>query len=433
MTLFQSFIGSIFEFTSILIFMSCFNSRYLHWIKTPVVVLSAASVVILVEYMAFPSMMQYVIFYSFVICLCSIVFRHKLNYTAFELIISNLAVITIELALIVLHTALMPGALTFGERLVHLGIVLLTAIAVARNNKLRIKLRAFYEKYVQIIFLVATNLIAAFILIIFVWDTDNQAVYDNIGFLALFVAAWMAVNLYLLHIAIKENRSKTAIQAYKKYAETTEALADNLYAERHEYNRHLQAILNLCDSEDSKKGIQSIAAYIGELKDRNTKKKSEFSSIHIKDKLIAGVIYAKQQDILQHGISLYCSELGAGVKLPLLNYETVEIIENLLDNAIEYLKESDDAQKKRIYLELGTQQNQSYIKIKNDYYGQEAIGTEATRKGYSTKQGKKRGYGLYNVKQIVAKYKGDLNIFIEGNFLNIEVYFNHFKEKIGAS
>ena len=42
--------------------------------------------------------------------------------------------------------------------------------------------------------------------------------------------------------------------------------------------------------------------------------------------------------------------------------------------------------------------------------------------GYSTK-GEGRGYGLYNVKNIVDKYRGKIQLSLEEDIMNIKILF----------
>ncbi|WP_373845512.1 ATP-binding protein [Clostridium sp.] len=46
-------------------------------------------------------------------------------------------------------------------------------------------------------------------------------------------------------------------------------------------------------------------------------------------------------------------------------------------------------------------------------------------KGFTTKKEEGHGYGLYNVKKIVQKYKGKIEVLIEGENVIFKIIFPH--------
>ena len=96
------------------------------------------------------------------------------------------------------------------------------------------------------------------------------------------------------------------------------------------------------------------------------------------------------------------------------------VINNLLNNAIEATKISE---KKHISVDIKKVERYR-IEIKNNSSG---LNIDANKiqdffqKGFSSK-GKGRGYGLYNVKKIVKKYKGSIYARVIEDYLVIEIY-----------
>ena len=82
-------------------------------------------------------------------------------------------------------------------------------------------------------------------------------------------------------------------------------------------------------------------------------------------------------------------------------YKIVELLGNLIKNAVEAVKEREDGS---IHVMLLEEKDRIRIEVSNesevvDYQRMQ----EFFRKGYSEK-GKNRGYGLYNVKKICGDY-----------------------------
>ncbi len=78
----------------------------------------------------------------------------------------------------------------------------------------------------------------------------------------------------------------------------------------------------------------------------------------------------------------------------------MEIVGNLIDNAFE----TGGIENNIVILKLKKEKDMNVIEIRNKhpYLNVESI-NKIFNKGYSTKSSNKRGYGLYNTKEIVKK------------------------------
>lgn len=106
----------------------------------------------------------------------------------------------------------------------------------------------------------------------------------------------------------------------------------------------------------------------------------------------------------------------------------VEIIGNLLDNAIEEVEK--DAKEEKVFFSISENQNEVHISVSNEHakipYEQYKI---FFTEGYSTK-GENRGIGLAYVKRIVEKYSGCIDIGnVEWNGRNFFTIHIHFTRK----
>ena len=98
--------------------------------------------------------------------------------------------------------------------------------------------------------------------------------------------------------------------------------------------------------------------------------------------------------------------------------DTVSIIGNLCDNAIEYLSESEQSQKK-MALEITAKKGYRIIKCRNAIRGSvlESNPTLTTTKDDSSLHGK----GMTILKEIAAKYNGELNVSEENGTIEISL------------
>ena len=140
--------------------------------------------------------------------------------------------------------------------------------------------------------------------------------------------------------------------------------------------------------------------------------------------LMVGFLYQKLQEAEEKDIKLeYQISLGSGTA-PIPEYEMVDIIGILVDNAVEEL-ETKTGLAKRVKVFVGIREEKVRISVSNvsDADGINRIG-KFFKKDVSTK-GIGRGIGLFKLKNEVLKRSGEIRvsneIYEEVNYLEIVV------------
>ena len=101
--------------------------------------------------------------------------------------------------------------------------------------------------------------------------------------------------------------------------------------------------------------------------------------------------------------------------LPIDDFDLIIILGNLIDNALEALEKIDDGQKEFSLL-INYDKGRLVIQLKNSYVG------ELNKTLYTTKTDKQyHGIGLKNVKSVVQKYRGTLDITFSNSIFTAEV------------
>ncbi len=101
--------------------------------------------------------------------------------------------------------------------------------------------------------------------------------------------------------------------------------------------------------------------------------------------------------------------------LPIEDFDLIIILGNLIDNALEALEKIDDGQKE-LSLLINYDKGRLIIQLKNSYIG------ELNKTLYTTKTNKQyHGIGLKNVKSVVQKYRGTLDITFSNSIFTAEV------------
>lgn len=247
------------------------------------------------------------------------------------------------------------------------------------------------------------NLLCLLISILFYWYVDLDGILHNIISILILFTGIIFINLVLLKNGLREEYMEQQLQIYEKYLPIIDQLIDELRKRQHEYDNHIQALKILTTiNTDYESIIKSMTKYTEQLEMQNDLGKL----IKLDNKVLAGFLYSKQKLAKEMGINFKIEINDYGFSSRLLDYELVEVIGNLINNAFETGVEDNV-----VKLVLSKNQDMDIIEVKNKhpYLGYETINT-MFKKGFSTKASKSRGYGLYNVKEIVNKYKEEVSV-----------------------
>lgn len=247
------------------------------------------------------------------------------------------------------------------------------------------------------------NLLCLLIAILFYWYVDLEGILHNIISIFILFIGIIFVNLVLLKKGLKEEYTEQQLQIYEEYLPIIDQLIDELRKRQHEYDNHIQALKMLTTmNADYESIIKSMIKYANQLDMQNDLGKL----IKINNEVLAGFLYSKQKLAKEMGIDFEIVVNDYDFSTRLLDYELVEIIGNLINNAFE-----TGVKDNTVKLILSKNQDMDIIEVKNKHphLGYEVINS-MFKKGFSTKTNKRRGYGLPNVKEITKKYKGEVSV-----------------------
>lgn len=211
------------------------------------------------------------------------------------------------------------------------------------------------------------------------------------------------VAVSLVKYKVRAKKAELELQTYKKYGESLKDLIDGMRAKQHEFDNHINAIYSQHYLYDNYSDlVHAQQEYCQEIRDENRYNKLLLSG----NPVIAVFLHEKFLEAEQYGIQVFYKMAVQNLECDIPVHKQVELLGNLLDNAIEELKKSED------HCRMFVMVFESYSKIEIQ------VGNEVTQvdygsigrffeKGYS-KKGDSRGYGLYNVKRICEKYRMDI-------------------------
>lgn len=174
-------------------------------------------------------------------------------------------------------------------------------------------------------------------------------------------------------------------------------------SKQHEFDNHIQALnMITVTSDDYETIITSMKKY---MKDIDSFKDTT-NLIKLDNKVLAGFLYNKLKRSQDINIKFFIDIKDLVFKTNLKDYELIEVIGNLIDNAFE-AGVIDNI----VFLELKGEKDMSVIEVRNkhSYLDNDAI-NKIMKVGYSTKLKDGRGYGLPNMKKIITQHAGRIEV-----------------------
>ncbi|WP_100405790.1 ATP-binding protein [Bacillus solitudinis] len=208
--------------------------------------------------------------------------------------------------------------------------------------------------------------------------------------------------------AVSTFRSRKEIKALTEELSQTQSYADALRSQTHEFSNKLNTISGLLQLNEIKEAIEFIN------KEHETHQESiQFLIQRVKDPMVSAILLGKMNRAHEMGLDLTISEDSSLLtELTQKQQEAlVTILGNILENAFEALVESNQ-ESPAIYLAFTDLGNELLIEIEDNGPGIDPKKEkEVFKKGFSSKDGYHRGFGLHLVKKAAEEVGG--TIFLE--------------------
>ena len=269
------------------------------------------------------------------------------------------------------------------------------------------------HKHVEII--LKNSLIGKIILIgggiiviyVFINSKNDMQIYWKDAILISFFGVLIFSILLLWQKEMWLNKQKVEeLKTYQKYNLIYKDLISDVRRRQHEFNNHVQAIfsMNLL-AEDLEDLINRQNEYCTKMMANNTTNKLLREDI---PSVFAGFLYTKINQAENKKITVKYRISLNNIEEYISFLDLVEITGNLFDNAIEALEEWDG--KKIIEFGIYQIEESLNIEISNPYSKKKPEKLEGMLEEGKSSKGEGRGLGLANVKKLVDKYHGSLDI-----------------------
>lgn len=196
------------------------------------------------------------------------------------------------------------------------------------------------------------------------------------------------------------------LKSYQKYNLIYKDLISDVRRKQHEFNNHVQAIFSMnLMAKDLDDLIEKQNEYCAKILSSNAPNKllrDDISSI------FAGFLYTKITQAEGKGITVKYQINLKNIEEYISFLDLVEITGNLFDNAMDAMAEWEG--KKIIEFAIHQSEEMLDITISNPYFEKKTEALEGMLEEGKSSKGKGRGLGLANVKKLVDKYQGSLDV-----------------------
>lgn len=231
-------------------------------------------------------------------------------------------------------------------------------------------------------------------------------IFTGIIYVVLYIACTFISNHTHVLFGVIEQKAKET-KSYENQLEVMKESEYKVHALRHDMKHHLQGIYAMAQKEEN----QDVLRYLEQMQNSLVNPKEYVKTGNQKMDAILNYMLARAE---QQNINVE-KKVKVSKKIALEAYELNIILGNLLENALEA---SEESLEKYLSLHIVENKGMLMIQIKNSYAGKLVTYGERL---LSTKNGSKHGYGLINVKKIVERHQGIMNVTYDEKEFQVEV------------
>lgn len=356
----------------------------------------------------------FVLIFLLTIIFLSKFYKKNIIVNIVGIIFSSIIVIVTELMVMVMSILIvghndLPFWLYVAILLVTMSLAIYFAYKIMKFKKIRID--DFIEKYNSIL-IICINVIIIFLFfkVLFQNKFIEGLVVVEIGILFLSI---IIVNIFYFIDLYKKDKKNKKSELKESINPLIQDLIDEMKASEHEYKNHLNILycmIQVCKEDELRDRAKK---YIGNVFEN----KNLLSNLsNIENTILKAVLLSKITQAEKNEIKCYYQINSQLEGIPLDDSELTVVLSNLLNNAIEAASKSE---KKHINISTEFREDKHIIKVSNSITNfTEEMMPNISNVRFSTK-GKGRGYGVYNIKNIINKYKGNFTMYLDEDVFNV--------------
>lgn len=357
--------------------------------------------------------------YPILVIYCGIKFGFKWKEILTNMVLCVILVGGLQIAMAFIFSHLWNIALFADMKLLLMNCIT-TFIVIFLLPKCSIKrLTAYMKGKGEILLVTVCTCVVMVLFSIINYKNDEKVEIEPLVLLFICIIFIFILSGQMNKYKVKAKEVETELRMQKLYADSFKGMIEDIRLRQHEFNNHISMLHSMHLKYHT---FEELAAALDSYGNSVTKENRFHKLLSCGNSVIIGFLYGRFVEFDKKGIEISyqvsVQELDIGVPC----YKIVEILGNLMNNAVEALLA--DHERKKLHVSV-IENERFYIEVRNEspYIPYKEIGTFFV-KDYS-KKGENRGLGLYNVKQICEEYGLDIacdNVDIDGeNWLSFEI------------
>lgn len=416
MQLFEDFILNIGELISIVYLWDklIFDNKK-RMLKSLFIVVFGAFGMTFITYFNF----SFIVMYVFLIVIWSVIYKKNVINASLEFLMILVILTIIQIPEIEL-LEMLQGNTNYDFKMYVL-MNCITFLIVVLLYTLVLKKIVIYIKLLEskVLYCFIINYSLYIIVFKFIWEYDKSIIINNKIIFLLVAVLILIVQTYLYVYFRKLINIKKEFEIKNRYEPIMDNIIEEIRRRQHDFKNNINTINGIIETSKHGELRNKLRGYMDTL---------DFFSInlgeimYIKNSILKAIIYTKICEAKKRDIKFKYNIQHNSLEDILMDYEISDILNNIINNAFEALESKEN--NKIIILNILMKNDKNIIEIKNNG---DIIDTKNLKNifkiGFSTKAGHKRGYGLYNVKNIVNRNHGSIQLFIEDDFICFHISF----------
>ncbi|WP_271813431.1 GHKL domain-containing protein [Clostridium beijerinckii] len=363
--------------------------------------------------------LNFIIEYIAVILSIKIIYKADFKQVILGFFLVLIAVMSLELILSLFINNLVYDNIFKAisvETLILIGTIIFSKTNLLNENFI-------FENKDNIVFIYSVVICSIYTILFKIsWYYDNIVILNNL-FISSLIFGILALSQVLIYLYfIKVTKEKESLKVSNEYNAVIDEIVQEIKQRQHDFVNYKNSIRGMVEVLDEKDLKEAIRTY---MKDEDTYDSRINEVIYIDNVVVRSIIYRNMCRAKKNNI-IFEYKIENSVLDHILSYnEFSNLLNNLLNNAFDEVIKKE-CLKKYIQIEIFNENKKSHLIVKNQVVNPSDINLdEIFTRGYSTKNIATRGYGLYNVQQIVNLHKGYIKINIECNEIIFDIYFNN--------
>ena len=316
-----------------------------------------------IDYFGWPSELS-MLFYPIIVVYCLIEFELNLKKLIINNILTIIIICIIQLFVMSMFYLIDKQSTIVGVRLAFSNIVVLIMVLCILPKVSLQNLAKFMidkEKTLIISIFICIFIVISFLLSFKKINTFSHS--DFIQYTLLFICIVLIgyTTLQLLQYKIKSKEVETELKVHKLYANSFDSLLDTIRSKQHEFDNHINTIYSQHYIYNTyEKLVEAQQNYCQVVISENRFNKLLTSG----NRVIIGFLYGRFIEIEKMGVDISYHISIQEMKIGIPIYKIIEILGNLINNAVEALEQTKKFNKLYVYM---VEKNEAFnIKIKNE-------------------------------------------------------------------